>query len=112
MADHFTKVCVFGENHGTCRCPSKDKKVIKVPCDRPNEHKPKLPVLDTSIFDDLQPSDIDTSSVKTLHDRMSNTVDEMFGGILTPIVKAALVEKLEKDVVAWLIETAKLVVEE
>ena len=47
MSNHFTKVCEFGKSHGGCRCASPNKTIIKVPCDRPNAHKPKESAVET-----------------------------------------------------------------
>lgn len=37
---HSKRVCEYGYTHSQCRCPSKDKAVIKITCDVPGHHSP------------------------------------------------------------------------
>ena len=97
---HFIKKCEFGGNHGTCRCPSKDKMVIKVTCPIPNVHGPKESPKDNVI--DYLPLMAKKEEPQTLHQSMEETVDSFLGAILAPEVKDALVDKLEDDVIQWL----------
>lgn len=39
MSNHFITVCEYGQQHGTCRCPSPVKAVRQVKCNMKESHK-------------------------------------------------------------------------
>ena len=105
MSRHFNKICEFGELHGTCRCPSDNKAVIKVPCDRPGEHKPVKNKPWSDIIEEWSEDIVD--SQKPLRERLEVTVDAFFGNIIMSAVKVSLLDKLEQDVKDWLFDNSK-----
>ena len=95
----FNYVCEFGEVHRTdnCRCMSTHVSVRHIECDVVEEHAGK----------DIAEAKTGESLLKTLHERLEETVDSFFGAIIMPVVKKSLVDKLEQDVSEWLIEAAE-----
>lgn len=93
------EVCQFGVTHKmlNCRCQREHTERRHIPCDVPEQHQPKTPILD-ALFETVEKPE-----GQTLRNRMAKSVHSTFGSIVSPETRDALLDRLEQDVKDWLL---------